>query len=118
MKSERPAVAGRLTWRIIFENDQPPATAGRSDCFYGEIMNPKRFITTLLILFSLTAVTLAQENSKPKADPPVPRAKDGKKLLTAMDLLRINGVANPRISPDGSRVAYTVSEVKMEKDKE
>ena len=81
-------------------------------------MNPKRFINTLLILLSLTTVAFAQENSKPKADPPPPRAKDGKKLLTAMDLLRINGVANPRISPDGSRVAYTVSEVKMEKDKE
>src|ERR1041385_4964091 len=103
---------------MTLENDQPPATADGSDCFHGEIMNPKRFITTLLILFSLTAVALAQENSKPKADPPVPRAKDGKKLLTAMDLLRINGVSNPRISPDGSRVAYTVSEVKMEKDKE
>src|ERR1051325_792586 len=81
-------------------------------------MNAKRFITTLLILLSLTAVALAQEASTPKPDPPAPRAKDGKKLLTAMDLLKINGVSNPRISPDGSRVAYTVSEVKMEKDKE
>jgi dipeptidyl aminopeptidase/acylaminoacyl peptidase len=81
-------------------------------------MIPKRFITTLLILFSLTAAVLAQENSKPKADPPAPRSKDGKKLLTAMDLMKINGVGNPRISPDGARVAYTVSEVKMEKDKE
>ena len=81
-------------------------------------MNPKRFIITLLILLALATATLAQETSKPKADPPAPRAKDGKKLLTAMDLLRINGVSNPRISPDGSRVAYTVSEVKMEKDKE
>src|ERR1041385_591728 len=102
---------------MTLENDQPPATADGSDCFHGEIMNPKRFITTLLILFSLTAVALAQENSKPKADPPVPRAKDGKKLLTAMDLLRINGVANPRISPDGSRVAYTVSEKKKGEEK-
>ncbi len=33
-------------------------------------------------------------------------------------MLRINGVGSPRISPDGARVAYTVSEVKMEKDKE
>jgi len=81
-------------------------------------MNPKRFITTLLILLSLATIALAQEDSKPKADPPPPRAKDGKKLLTAMDLLRINGVSNPRISPDGSRVVYTVSEIKMEKDKE
>ena len=81
-------------------------------------MNLKRFITTLLIFVSLTTVALAQEDSKPKSDPPAPRAKDGKKLLTAMDLLKINGVGNPRISPDGSRVAYTVSEVKIEKDKE
>lgn len=82
-------------------------------------MNPKHFIITLLILLSLTTcVALGQDSSKPKAEPPAPRAKDGKKLLTAMDLMKINGVGNPRISPDGSRVAYTVSEVKMEKDKE
>ena len=81
-------------------------------------MNPKRFISTLLILLSLATFVLAQEDSKPKSDPPPPRAKDGKKLLTATDLLRINGVSNPRISPDGARVVYTVSEVKMEKDKE
>ena len=82
-------------------------------------MNPKRFIITLLILLSLTrAAVQGQESSKSKADPPAPRAKDGKKLLTAMDLMKVNGVGNPRLSPDGSRVAYTVSEVKMEKDKE
>src|SRR5207247_2692558 len=36
----------------------------------------------------------------------------------ALDLMKINGVSAPRISPDGSRVAYAVSETKMEKDKE
>src|SRR2546423_1107278 len=82
-------------------------------------MNPKRFIATLSILFCLTAIAVnAQENSKPKTDAPAPRAKDGKKLLTAMDLMKIATVSAPRISPDGSRVAYTVSETKMEKDKE
>src|SRR6266480_391470 len=82
-------------------------------------MNPKRFIAVLSILFCLTAIAVnAQENSKPKTDPPAPRAKDGKKLLTAMDLMKIATVSAPRISPDGSRVAYTVSETKMEKDKE
>ncbi len=49
---------------------------------------------------------------------PAPRAKDGRKLLAAVDLLKINGVGAPHISPDGSRVAYTVSEIKMEKDRE
>ena len=49
---------------------------------------------------------------------PAPRIKEGKKLLTAMDLMKIASVSTPRISPDGARVAYAVSEVKMEKDKE
>ncbi len=81
-------------------------------------MNPKRFFAILfaVVVIAAGAVT-AQESSKPKADPE-PRAKDGKKLLTAVDLLKIHGVSAPRISPDGSRVLYTVSEIKMEKDKE
>ena len=70
-------------------------------------------------IFFLASVAGSQAQPAPaKADLPAPRAKDGKKLLTAMDLMKINGVGNPRISPDGSHVAYTVSEVKMEKDKE
>ena len=82
-------------------------------------MNRKHLITIALALLLATAsVVRAQDNSKPKLDPPAPRAKDGKKLLTAMDLMKINGVSAPRISPDGSRVAYTVSEVRMEKEKE
>src|SRR3989442_7633692 len=83
-------------------------------------MNPKRFITIFFMLCMAVAASVrAQENSKPpKADAPAPRAKDGKKLLTAMDLMKIASVSAPRISPDGSRVAYTVSEVKMDKDKE
>ena len=73
----------------------------------------------LIAFFVLASVSVAQaQPATAKSDPPEPRAKDGKKLLTATDLLKINGVGNPRISPDGSRVAYTVSEVKMEKDKE
>src|SRR5437763_566748 len=70
----------------------------------------------LFLLASLSSAEAQPASTKP--DPPEPRAKDGKKLLTATDLLRVNGVTAPRISPDGARVAYTVSEVKMEKDKE
>jgi dipeptidyl aminopeptidase/acylaminoacyl peptidase len=82
-------------------------------------MNPKRLITIAFVLvIAATATVRAQESTKPAATPPEPRAKDGRKLLTAMDLMKINGVGSPRISSDGSRVAYTVSEVKMEKDKE
>src|SRR3954471_2742167 len=80
-------------------------------------MNPKRFAITFSILLCLISIAVAQEQSA-KTDLPEPRAADGKKLLTAMDLMKINGMSAPRISPDGARVAYTVSEVKMEKDKE
>ncbi len=78
----------------------------------------------LLILSSITLLVLAWlsvaqgQPASSKTDAPPPRAKDGKKLLTAMDLMKINSVGNPRLSPDGSRVAYTVGEVRMEKDKE
>ena len=44
---------------------------------------------------------------------PDARTKDGKRLLGALDLMKLATVAAPRISPDGSRVAYTVGEVKM-----
>jgi len=82
-------------------------------------MNPKQIVISLSILLCLAVSISAQENSRlTKSDQPEPRAKDGKRLLTSMDLMKIKSVGNPRISPDGARVAYTVSEVKMEKDKE
>ena len=87
-------------------------------------MNPKRLSVVLAILLCLMAtatVTSAQPASEDKAiksDAPEPRAKDGRKLLTALDLMKVAGVSAPRISPDGTRVAYTVTETKMEKDKE
>jgi len=48
---------------------------------------------------------------------PPPMTKDGRRLLTALDALKIDGVGSPVLSPDGGRVAYTVSQLKMEKDK-
>jgi dipeptidyl aminopeptidase/acylaminoacyl peptidase len=90
-------------------------------------MNSKRFATGLLLLCFMAPLSLAWAQDKPaspddkkpvKNEAPEPRTRDGKKLLTALDLLKVAGVSAPRISPDGSRVAYTVSETKMEKDKE
>src|SRR3954468_19657019 len=80
-------------------------------------MHLQRLIITFSIFLCLSVSAVAQEKSA-KSDLPEPRAKDGKKLLTANDVLKIKTVASPRMSPDGSRVAYTVGEVKMEKDKE
>jgi dipeptidyl aminopeptidase/acylaminoacyl peptidase len=74
-----------------------------------------------MILFCCMPVLLAQQEAAKapaKSEAPEPRSKDGKKLLTALDLLHVAGVGGPRIAPDGARVAYTVSETKTEKDKE
>jgi dipeptidyl aminopeptidase/acylaminoacyl peptidase len=88
-------------------------------------MHPKHFVAVLMLVVCAATPTLAQEKpaaaddkKSAKNEAPEPRTKDGKKLLTALDLLKINAVTAPRISPDGSRVAYTVAETKMEKDKE
>jgi len=89
-------------------------------------MNRKRFATLMLILLCCMPLVSAQEKSassddkKPaKSEAPDPRAKkNGKKLLTALDLMKIAGVSSARISPDGARVVYAVNETKMEKDKE
>src|SRR6266550_6519324 len=87
-------------------------------------MNPKRFsiMLVLLLCFIAPATAWAQpapEDKQPaKNEAPEPRAKDGRKLLTALDLMKVAVVGAPRTSPDATRVAYTVTETKMEKDKE
>ena len=51
--------------------------------------------------------TSADAKQPMKSNVPDARTKDGKRLLGALDLMKIAAVAAPRISPDGSRVAYT-----------
>ena len=69
--------------------------------------------SALLALASLGA----GPQDKAKEPPPV-RGRDGKLLFSALDTLKVHAVSSSRISPDGRRVAYTVSETRMEKDKE
>ncbi len=80
-------------------------------------MNPKRFFLILFLLCSFMTAVSAQP-APANDEKSEPRSKDGRKLLTALDLMKIASVGNPRISADGKHVAYTVSETKMEKDKE
>jgi dipeptidyl aminopeptidase/acylaminoacyl peptidase len=47
---------------------------------------------------------------------PSPRSREGKKLFGSADALRVARVSSPRISPDGSRVAYLVAENDTEKE--
>src|SRR5580700_6899311 len=46
------------------------------------------------------------------------RSKDGKKLFGTAEALRLARVSSPRISPDGLRVAYLVSENVIDKEKD
>ena len=79
-----------------------------------------RLVLVLIALLAATAVTtmhVTAEDTKP-SEAPAPRAKNGKKLLTALDLMKVVSVGAPRIAPNGKRVAYTASETKTEKEKE
>jgi dipeptidyl aminopeptidase/acylaminoacyl peptidase len=76
------------------------------------------------ILFAVSVITSAptsvqaqEGKAKQDSEAPTPRSKDGKKLFGTMEALRLARVSSPRMSPDGSRVAYLVAENKMEKDK-
>src|SRR5437870_1669496 len=76
------------------------------------------------ILFAVSVITSAptsvqaqEGKAKRDSEAPTPRSKDRKKLFGTMEALRLARVSSPRMSPDGSRVAYLVAENKMEKDK-
>jgi Tol biopolymer transport system component len=88
-------------------------------------MKPHRLVLPLIVFVAVTFITairvrhVSADDTKPPASSPTePRAKNGKRLLTAFDLFKVANVGAPRIAPDGSRVAYSVSETKTEKDKE
>ncbi len=81
--------------------------------------NPKFFALMLLIVcLAAPASFLKAQEPSPVKNAPAATSRSGKKLLGALDLMKVANVGSPRISSDGSRVAYTVGEVKMEKDKE
>jgi dipeptidyl aminopeptidase/acylaminoacyl peptidase len=46
------------------------------------------------------------------------KSKDGKKLFGTAEALRVTRVSSPRISPDGTRVAYLVAENVTDKEKD
>jgi len=57
----------------------------------------------------------AQQDSSGK-EAAIARSKEGKKLFGSAEALRVARVSTPRISPDGSRVAYLVAENDTEKE--
>jgi dipeptidyl aminopeptidase/acylaminoacyl peptidase len=82
-------------------------------------MNPLKPTVCICTLLLATSAIARPQETKEKQEAPAttPRSKDGKKLFGTAEALRVARVFSPRISPDGSRVAYLVAENKMEKDK-
>jgi len=78
-------------------------------------MRMSRWMLVCAALTLAPATLLAQEKPAEKKEA---RSKGGKKLFSAMDSLRVANVGAPQVSADGTRVAYTVGQVQMEKDKE
>ena len=63
----------------------------------------RAFLVAMIFVAPLAAA--AQQDSSTK-DASIARSKEGKKLFGSADALRVARVSSPRISPDGSRVAY------------
>ncbi len=72
-------------------------------------------VSALVLLLPL--LMARAEDAKPAQDTTAARSREGKKLFEAAAALRVARVSAPRISPDGSRVAYIVSETRTDKDK-
>jgi dipeptidyl aminopeptidase/acylaminoacyl peptidase len=67
----------------------------------------------LRLLFGIAAIALCASAA---AGQDAPKSKDGKKLFGSAEALKVARVSSPRISPDGTRVAYLVAENQMDKD--
>ncbi|HTQ60195.1 MAG TPA: S9 family peptidase [Candidatus Solibacter sp.] len=73
-----------------------------------------QFVMGAAVLLAPLAVGARQNGAS--ATEPVARSKDGKKLFGSAEGLRVVRVSSPRISPDGSRVAYLVAANDTEKE--
>lgn len=70
-------------------------------------------LSILPLAFALALTPLAGSAQEPSSNPAAagPRSKSGKKLFGTADALRVARVFSPRISPDGSKVAFLVAAV-------
>ena len=80
------------------------------------------FILSASLVFALApCVARGQDSSSDQSktsgnEAPAAMSKSGKKLFGTSAAMRVARVSSPRLSPDGSTVAYLVASVKMEKD--
>ncbi len=81
-----------------------------------ECSTTKRMRMILIAAVLLTPLTAGARQKGSSKEETSPRSKDGKKLFGSAEALRVARVSSPRISPDGTRVAYLVSELDTEKE--
>ena len=63
-------------------------------------------ILILSVMLGFAAVGTEAQEASSKQEAAVARSNDGKKLFGTAEAMRIARVSSPRISPDGTRVAY------------
>ncbi len=73
-------------------------------------------LATTLVPLAARAQDSSSQSSANGNQQAAPLSKEGKKLFGTSAALRVARASSPRISPDGSMVAYLVSSVKMDKD--
>lgn len=78
--------------------------------------NVALFLATVgwfLLATSLAWTQEKQNTGSASQQAPAPTSPSGKKLLTALDVLRLENVGTAELSPDGTRIAYTVGVTEM-----
>jgi dipeptidyl aminopeptidase/acylaminoacyl peptidase len=76
-----------------------------------------KLVSGILVTAALVAplAAAAQQNASSQ-EAATARSREGKKLFGSPEALRVARVSSPRISPDGTRVAYLVAENQTEKE--
>lgn len=81
-----------------------------------EFRTTKMLRVALMAAAFLMPLTSGAQQDNASKEAATARSKEGKKLFGSAEALRVARVSSPRISPDGSRVAYLVAENDTEKE--
>src|SRR5580693_1560124 len=86
--------------------------------FPGRGLTMAKLLHAVLIAAVFVAPLTAAGQNLSSQETAAPGSKSGKKLFGTAEALRVARVSSPRISPDGTRVAYLVAENVMDKEKD
>src|SRR5271168_166202 len=88
------------------------------DVFFVRGMAMTKWARGILMAAVFVAPLAAWAGQNSSSQETAARSKDGKKLFGTAEALRVTRVSSPRISPDGTRVAYLVAENVTDKEKD